>query len=406
MAHPTDDADEDAGSAAPARPLAGALVQREKPVIEGKAEEIGVSSAPASDSETAEVASLAAPPVIDATPAEPMPNAAPREALGSRRLWPFAAAIVIAALLGMGGALALHLLDKTPGKLALLDARLAALEQRPDSTETSRAALIALDASVAALQGASRDAQTTLQSLRADLDRLAAQKAAPSAAPDLAPLEARLSALEQKLAALDAKVGTLAGRLDAEKSQVSASETQVSQSATVRSDSEAIAILAANLLRKADSGAPYDADLAALANRGLDRTKLAPLEPAAPSGLPTSAALAKQFADLTPAILATEPQPKEQGFLDHLVKGAERLVKVEKVGDATGDDLAAHVGRIQAALDAGDIDSAYQEWSALPDAAKAQSAAFGAAAKARIDAIAAAKSIDADAIAALGKAKS
>ncbi len=147
-------------------------------------------------------------------------------------------------------------------------------------------------------------------------------------------------------------------------------------------------------------------DLAALANRGLDKMKLAPLQPSAASGVATPAALAKQFSDLSPAVLATAPQPNENGFLDHLVKGAERLVRMQKIGDTSGDDLASRVARIQAALDAGAVETAYQEWNALPDAAKAKSEALGTAAKARIDAIAAARSIDGEAMATLGKARS
>jgi len=434
MADETDDASGATGSAgAPARPVVGASsVPREKPLIEGHAEEIGVLSAPASEASAEQAPAedpwnaLPSPPEAEvlepepeaALPAPPEAEVAPEPQVGPPQaalaapwaavLWPFAAAIVIGALLAVGGAFGLHMLDKRPANLAALEARVAALEQRPDSTEALRAAQAVLEKRIAALEAANRESQTTMAGLRADLDKLAAQKAAPgpSAAPDLAPLEARVGALEQKLAALDTKLSGVAGRLDAEKSQVRASETRVSQSAAARADSEAIAILAANLLRKVESGAPYDTDLAALANRGLDKGKTAPLEPAAASGVATPVALAKQFSDVSPAILATEPAPQENGFIDHLVKGAERLVKVHKVRQTPGKDLAGQVARIQAALNAGAVDEAYQQWNELPDAAKAKSQAFGAAAKARIDAIAAARSIDADAMAALGKAKS
>jgi hypothetical protein len=429
-----DDTDTSGETGSPGtRPIAGgSSVPREKPVIEGHAEEIGVSTAPASEApaEQAPIEDpwtvLPSPPEAEVLPPEPEaafpaspeaevtpePQVGPPQATPAAPwaavLWSFAAAIVIAALLAVGGAFGLHMLDRTPVNLAPLEARVAALEQRPASSEALHATQAGLESRIAALEAANRESQTTLAGLRADLDKLAAQKAAPgpSAAPDLAPLEGRLGALEQKLAALDTKLSGIAGRLDAEKSQVRASETRVGQSAAARADSEAIAILAANLLRKVDSGAPYGTDLAALANRGLETGKTAPLEPAAASGVATPAALAKQFSDVSPAILATQPPPQENGFIDHLVKGAERLVKVHKVGETPGNDLAGQVARIQAALDAGAINEAYQQWNELPDAAKAKSQAFGTAAKARIDTIAAARSIDADAMAALGKAKS
>lgn len=409
------DAGGGAGSAGPPFRSASNAVPRDKPVIEGQAEEIRSENPP----ENAPGGDLFAPlvpphqadaarpiPEAEAAPAKPRSETAPPRKTAGASLWPFAAAIVVAALIAVGGAFALHMLDRTPAHLAALESLVGTLEHRSDARQGLEATQKDLAARVAALEATSRDTQAALTGLRADLDKLAAQKSAPSAAPDLAPFEARLGALEDKLAALDAKISGFANKLNAENGQARATENRTSESAAARADSEAIAILAANLLRKVEAGAPYEADLAALANRGLDKTKLAPLEFSAASGVATPAILAKQFSDLSPAILATAPQPNESGFFDHLVKGAEQLVRVRKVGDTSGDDLSSRVARIQAALDSGAVEAAYQEWNGLPDTAKAKSEAFGTAAKARIDVIAAARSIDAEAVAALGKARS
>lgn len=396
---------------APVRPAATS-VPRDKPVIEARAEEIAAEETPReSGAEQSGVdippedpwASLPGPATAEVMPHhEPaLPPSASAPVSGTP-VWPFAAAIVVAALVAVGGAFGFHLLDRTPAHLAALESLVGTLQHRPDAAQGLEAAQKDLAARVAALEQAQRDTQTALAGLRADLAKHAAQKPAPS--PDLAPLETRLGALEQKLAALDTKVDGLAATLNAEKGQVRATESRVSQSAAASADNEAIAILAASLLRKVEAGAAYGPDLQALAERGFDRTKLAPLEGTA-NGVATQASLAQQFSGLAPTLLAAAPQPKEKGFLDHLVKGAERLVRVEKIGDS-GNDLAGRVGRVQAALDAGAVETAYQEWSALPDGAKAKSEAFGAAAKARIDAIAAARGVEAQAIAALGKAKS
>ncbi len=426
-----DDASHEAGAAGiPDRPPTGPTgVPREKPVIESRAE---ASEAPVEDTSgetqdgSAEHPSApispdaeSAPPTAELAPPDAAPpmaeadNAAPTDAAPPRRagLWPFAAAIVLAALIGVGGAFGLHMLDKTPTRLNALGARLNALEQRPDPTEALRTTQAALEKRVAALETASREAQATAAGLRSELSKLAAQKAAmpapaTGAAPDLASLEARVGALEAKLAALDTKVGGLAGTLDAQKSQVRATEDRVTQSAAARADSEAVAILAASLLRKVEAGVPYTAELAALGNRGLDKTKLATLEPAAASGVATAPALAKQFSELSGAILTTEPPAKENGFLERVLHDAARLVRIRKVGDTSGDDLASRLARVQVALNAGAVETAYQQWNALPDAAKAKSAAFGTAAKNRIDALAAARTLDAEAMAALTKARS
>ena len=414
MADDTDASGGAESTGTPARPALSA-VPRDKPLIEGQAEEIRAENPPDKAPGGDLFASLTPPPEAEAAEtipdvevarAEPRSEAASPRQAGGASLWPFAAAIVIAALIAVGGAFALHMLDRTPAHLAELESLVGTLEHRSDATQGMDVAQKDLAARVTALETASRDTQAALTGLRADLDKLAAQKSAPSAAPDLAPLEARLGALEEKFAALDAKISGFANKLNAENGQARASENRASESAVARADSEAIAILAANLLRKVEAGVPYETDLAALANRGLDKMKLAPLQPSAASGVATPAALAKQFSDLSPAVLATAPQPNENGFLDHLVKGAERLVRVQKIGDTSGDDLASRVARIQAALDAGAVETAYQEWNALPDAAKAKSEALGTAAKARIDAIAAARSIDGEAVATLGKARS
>jgi hypothetical protein len=400
--------DTEKNEAAPVRPAANP-VPRDKPVIEGRAEEIAATPREPDVPAEEPWAVLPGPATAEVT-TEPPADSIPEQETGveapGAALWPIAAAIIVAALLLVGGAFGFHLIDRTPADLASLETRVAALEQRPNPAQNLAAAQADLAARLSALEAASSDTKTALASLRAEIDRLAAQRPASGAAPDLAPLETRVGAFDQKLASLDSKVNALTQTLDAEKGQVRATESRVSQSAAASSDNEAIAILAASLLREVESGVPYGANLAALANRGLDKAKLAPLEDAAGTGVATPTALAKQFSDLTPAILATEPQPKENGFLDHLLKGAQRLVRVEKIGDTTGNHLGDHVAGVQAGLDSGAVDAAYQVWSALPDEAKAKSVAFGAAAKARIDAIAAARSIDAEAVAALGKARS
>ncbi len=177
-------------------------------------------------------------------------------------------------------------------------------------------------------------------------------------------------------------------------------------------EADALAILAANLRRKVEAGDAFTDDLSALANHGADRAKLALLEPVAASGVATPAALAKQFAALAPAIVAAEPEPKAEGFFGRLAQDAAHLVRIRKIGDTKGNDLAAHVAQIAAALTAGKLEEALREWNDLPAAAKAakaaetKSLAFGAALQQRVDAVNAAKLIEADALAALAKVKS
>lgn len=432
-----DEGEADPGAAdenVPSSSLFGGLIPREKPVIEGRAEEI--PSEPSSENRAEADAAADVPfddseiplppgthvsppeteePDAASTQPEAEPIITPAAAVAPPRrggfVWPLALAIVVGAGLAVGGAWGLRQLDDTSAKIAALDERLAAAEQKQDMASVLGANLPELKRRVTALETESQSTQADAAGLRADLTKLEKAHASPpvaagNAPPDLAPLEARVAALEQKFGGLDTKLGGLAGKFDEQKSQVRATEDRAIQSNAAREDNVAIAILAAGLLRKVEAGAPFAAELSALGNRGIDKAKLVALEPAATSGVPTAAALSKQFSGLSDAILASEPAPRESGFFGHLMQGAEKLVRIEKIGDTSGHDLASQVTRIQASLDAGSIDAAYQEWTALPAAAKAKSQAFGEAAKRRIDAIAAAQAIDADAMAALGKPKS
>jgi hypothetical protein len=88
--------------------------------------------------------------------------------------------------------------------------------------------------------------------------------------------------------------------------------------------------------------------------------------------------------------------------MDH----ASGLVRVQKVGDLSGDDLPARIARVRAALARDDTDAALQEWAGFPDAAKTASAAWADSAKARVASLAAAKIMIGEAMANLTKVKS
>ncbi len=244
--------------------------------------------------------------------------------------------------------------------------------------------------------------QAGLQQLQSDL-----QKAASSGtggAIDLIPLTERIVALETKLSALDQKIDDTATKFSNELRGLQSDKSGAAQTAISRADVDAIAILAANLRRKVESGAPYADELAALTSLGVDKDKLAALQPTADSGVPSGAALAKDFAALSPRLFASGPEPK--GIVARLAHDLQHLIRIHKVGDTQGSDLSAQVARIQIALDAGKFEDADREWSALPDAAKAQTQDFGQSLERRVTAEAATQSIEAEALAALAKVKS
>jgi hypothetical protein len=359
------------------------------------------------------------------------PHAGPGSATPQHRfspVWPIAAAVVIGAAIAGGGAYFLRSFDTAPEDFAALSAReaeladrLAALEKKPDPDAGLHEALEAQDRRLAAVETAVREAigaaksaqdaasqaaaaQTSAQQSAAPADSSPAAAAPPQPPVDLSPLTAKVSDLDQRLGSLDDKLAKLSAPLAPKNEMRLAEDSAVQPSAHI--EAEAAAIMAESLVGKVESGAGFKSELAALANRGADKAKLAQLEPAAAAGVPTAHALAQQFSALSPGLLAVE-QPKPEGsFWDRLTQNAARLVHIRKVGDLTGDDLPARVGRINAALQAGAVGDALAEWNELPASAKAKSQAFGDAAKLRVDAIAAARALETEAIAALAKSKS
>jgi hypothetical protein len=432
---------EDTGTVAAAPDFSANALRREPATIEGTAQDVTPPDPAPEDqaesaAEAAEHASnydvvghvdeLDRPPEVfgpepahDAPPGDGAAAVAsdePREAVSAppdpapRRggiLAPLLISLIVGAAAGFGGAYGWRYLDKSDAKLDALSQQISSLAQQQSAASGLADAQTDLASRLKAVEAVVQADETALAGLRSDVEKLAAHKViAPGiATPDLGPLTQQVSAVQDKLAALTKQVGDLSSRVETQKTQVAATQHLVRQTAAAHADDTAAAIITGSLMRKVEAGLPFADDLSGLESRGIDKAQLAALTPAATTGVATPGALSKQFAAETDAILSTAPAPKAHGFFDRLVKDAEGLVHVRKIGDATGDSLAAHVARIQNALDAGSVETAYQQWTDLSEAAKSKSRGFGTAAKLRLDVIAAARAIETEALAGLGKAK-
>jgi hypothetical protein len=374
-------------------------------------------------------------------------------------LWPIAVAIVLGAGIAVGGAFGLHQFDKQQTSNAL-SARVKALEQEQtkeqararEQTQSSQTAsqpaaaeITALGQRVAALEAGAKATKSSLADVQQSVQQFAAQlkqsqqkfaAAAKTGAgtADLAPLTGRITSLDKQATAFDQKLSALGTKFDSALSnvqtdlanlrtdvgnlrtaksadaQAALAQTQAAsagaQSALTYAEADARAILAADLRSKVEAGDDFADDLSALSSQGVDAAKLAPLRPFAASGVARPAALAAEFAALAPTLVKAKPEPKTDGFLARLARDAQHLVRIRKIGDTTGNDPAAQIARISAALSAGHLQDALREWQSLPPSAKAKSQAFGAALEHRIAALNAAKTIEAEALAGLAKAKS
>lgn len=233
-----------------------------------------------------------------------------------------------------------------------------------------------------------------------------AATAAPEAGPDMAPeidaLTSRLAALEQRptptatanpaaLEALRADIATLRSGLEAQKANAD-SLVEAAEIARAAAAAEAQTVLLQASLTKVEAamqnGLPFVAELAALADAGV--TVPETLTNNAEAGLPTLATLSEGFD--APARAALKESLRGDmgstwgerfGSFMRSQTGARSLTPQE------GDDPDAVLSRADAAVAAGDLQTALTEIAALPDAAQAALADWVAQVKLRNDAQAA-----------------
>ncbi|WP_374309568.1 COG4223 family protein [Methylocella sp.] len=385
-------------------------------------------------------------------PVEPPPAVAPPAAAAAPSRAPLLiGALVLGVLGGLGGGAALRYLEADGSDpLAEMNARTLDLEKKAAAAATAVSALqgrvaaaenaargagsepgasasaAAAVAAVAAAKEAAEKADAAArraESVGADLAAKAAAavdstKEPASPAPDLGPVESRVDDVASRLQGLESRVAArfdaMMGKLGAVETQVNApkidegarKELETAAEAQKRRDAlHARALMATMLRDHVDSGAPYEADLLALQNLGVDAARLAPLRARAKAGAPTAADLAESFSRLAPTLELTDP-PQEAGVIDRLKHDALALVRVRREAEPSDADIPGRLAAIGAALKRGDVAGAYALWTQLPESLKAKSADWGDLAKARLDAVAAANAIEADAATALSKSPS
>src|SRR5580700_2590712 len=260
-----------------------------------------------------------------------------------------------------------------------LVSRLAAAEAATKSLTDSLAALThRIDDATAAAQNALAQAKSA--STAADAAKSAAQ-------PDVA--RSDLDALAARIAPLESTVKTLADDIKHE-------------TATADDRAARLTVAAEALRATVERGAPYPAELAGVKSLGADQSATAPLEPFAPAGVPSAAALAHELESLTPALQqAAEPASSNNSFLGRLENNARRVVQITPVDAPPGDDPASVVTRISVDAAHADIAAALADIAKLPDAAKPLATAWVEKAQARNAAITASRKLAADALATL-----
>jgi hypothetical protein len=313
----------------------------------------------------------------------------------------------------------------SPAAITALDKRITQLEaavsgpsdkspasaygQRIEALESAAlSAKAAADANKDALAQAqaARDDATKALTLATSMAKNPSGAAAPAdqavgaAGAETGAFETRIGKLETELAALNRPAADLSSvnqRLDKLEGALAApkSENRVAAepAGADRDTGAALAVVAQALSDRLRVGAAFPLEQAALAHLGADPAKLAKLKPFVEKGGPTAGALAADFVKISPAILAAATPQSSGGALDRLMANMKKAVRVTRVGEVAGDDPAALVSQIGAALGRGQIASAIAIWERLPEPARQASQDWANQAQSRIAADKAAQDI-------------
>jgi uncharacterized protein YoxC len=235
--------------------------------------------------------------------------------------------------------------DKS-GRVALaegLAAKLADIEKLADQAgEAAKSSTDRIDRDVAALKSQAAGLGQRVEALKADIE---GRFKGVAKADELAPVLAKLGAFEQDLQAF----------LKTEGERVTNARHVL------------LALEIANLKRAMDRGDSYARELEEVRKVAGDGFSLAALERYSRDGVPTLAALGKDFRRFANAAIDAESEPADASVLDRLMAGARSIVRLRKAGHSPDDaSVEAIVGRMEAALKDGHLGEVLAQAKRLP----------------------------------------
>jgi hypothetical protein len=191
---------------------------------------------------------------------------------------------------------------------------------------------------------------------------------------------AAVSEFARRVDAMQAVAGrdALASEVQSLTNRIAAAESAV---AKARDASNRLAIVAMALNTAVDRGEAFASELTAAKSLAPDPSSLAPLEPFAASGIPTTGTLGRELLALMPSIRAAEPS--RDGFLTRLQVNAEKLVRIRPSEEKEGGDAAAIATRIEVKAANADIVGALAEVAYLPPPMRAAARTWTEKAQAR-----------------------
>lgn len=274
-----------------------------------------------------------------------------------------------------------------------LGSRLAALE---DGTRQGGAAR---ETNAAAID----DTRKQVAAIRTGLDDQTKQAgaAAQTGAAALAEITSRLTALQgqsaQQAQSGASAVQAMQGRLADDEKRLAALDGAFAKYGPEVAQAGLRVVVAGRLAEAMRAGTPLGSTVATLGRLGAPAPVIAALNPYVTAAPPSLAALEREFKPLGDRTLDAARGPASS-LGDRLLRMADRIVTVRKVGEAEGSDVSDIVGQIETALARGDAGAAAKSWDALPDAVKPISSDWAARLKSRAAAGEAANRIQSDAL--------
>ena len=275
------------------------------------------------------------------------------------------AALALAVLWSLfGGAAQTTDIGTLEGRLASIENSLKALPKNPVGRESldrvtanlekAEAVSTALSARLDSLKGEfERYSATQAAKLKSDLERLG------SGQDQLRTELVRQTKTQSEHAARLDEILLQLGRLQRQLADLAAREEAAKE--TLRRGTLSIAL--ANLKAAIARGAPYEAELAALAKQAPPNTDLSLMKRHAGEGVETLRALSSRFRGISQEALAAEAQSQvdPDSIVDQFLANARALVKVRRTVPGEGETTANRLARMHQSLVAGNLEAAVEE---------------------------------------------
>lgn len=269
--------------------------------------------------------------------------------------------------------------DELTGRVGKVEAAVASRTPPSDPNLASR--LTAAEASTKTANEAVLNLTRRTESLAAGVGKLtervdAASQAPvgaprePGAAPDTKAERADLDRLSTRTATIETGLKSAQTEVKSVAAELKSVTEQLTERASSADPAARRAVLAVTLRDAVERGVPFAGALAAVKPLA-DPNALAPLEPFAATGVPTTAVLARELSAVVPQMQAAIGSRQQDGFMSRLQANAERLVRVRPVDDRPGDEPASVIARAEMKASQGDPAAAAAELGKLPPAARA-----------------------------------